>query len=99
MAASEFADGYLASRFKLPLASWGTDLRIAVASVAAWTTLCMRGFNPDSPGDSVIRQRRDDAEKWLDKVSRGSIVPGIVDSTPTTQEAGPRVSSGALRGW
>ena len=72
---------------------------MAVAAVAAWTTLCMRGFNPDAAGDVVIRQRRDDAEKWLDKVSRGDLVPNIVDATPTTQEAGPRVTSKRLRGW
>jgi hypothetical protein len=72
---------------------------MAVAAVASWTVLSVRGFNPDAPGDVVLRQRYDDAVRWLEKVSRGDIVPTIVDATPALREAGPRVSSGRLRGW
>lgn len=102
-ACSAQADGYLQSsgRIKLPLAAWGIDLRMAVAKLAAWEIMSVViGHNPDDPNNFVWRDRRDEALKWLEAVSRGLVMPfGIVDATPTIVTTGAEVYTEAKRGW
>jgi len=99
-AATELADGYLRAQYKLPLVSWGADLRRHVAMIAAWDILCaQRGFNPDSPGDQIWLLRYQQALQWLKDVAAGVLTPNIVDSTPQVRDGAPRVRSSPRRGW
>lgn len=93
-AASDLALSYVAKRYKLPLVSWGNDLRRAVAHIAAYDLLCARGFNPAAGSDDSIKQRHDTAVSWLRDVSRGiAELVDCVDSTPTLEEQGPLTST------
>ena len=92
--ASTLADGYLASKFQLPLVSSGQDLAEAVCKIAAYNLLGSRGYNPELGGDVVLRARYDDAIRWLEGVSAGKISPAITDSSGgPAQVGGPFVLS------
>lgn len=97
-AASDLADGYLRSRYALPLTAWEDDLRRAVCGIAAYDLLTRRGFRPEDSGENV-RLRYEDAVRWLKGVADGSISPSITDSTPTEEEGGLQVDTEARRGW
>jgi phage gp36-like protein len=99
-ATTELASGILAARFDLPITSWGGDLTQAVCKIAAYEILSVRGFNPDGD-DKNVRDRYDDAMKWLADVAAGRITPiGLVDSTPDTEDlGGAEVVTVASRGW
>lgn len=99
--ASATADEYLAQRFALPIVSWGTQLRAAVASIAAHQLFGVRGYNPSLGPDEVVRQRFKDAMDWLRDVREGSAAGvGIVDSSPSdTETRHVIVVSRPRRGW
>lgn len=68
--ASQEADGALrGAGYRTPLDSWSADLTGAVVSIAAWYLMTRRGFDPERGADAVIRQRFEDAQKWLSEVA------------------------------
>ncbi len=103
-AASSKLDGYLASRYALPLTTYGTDVTQCVCAWAAAELLFMVGFRPDGSDQTVIdRSERWDA--WALNVSKGHIHPSGGLTTPGPAAEG-RVASGTLsvtsssqRGW
>lgn len=103
VACSAKADGFLQSsgRITLPLTSWGVDLKMAVAKLAAWEIMTVLiGHNPDDPNNFVWRDRSAEADAWLDKVARGLVMPvGIVDSKPTVVQTGSVIATEPTRGW
>lgn len=95
--ASRLADSYLSARYTLPLTAWGSDLRRAVAVIAAYDLLAVRGFAPEG-ADEHVRLRYEDAIRWLENVSKGLVNPvGIVDSTPEVTNTGVAVRTGVKR--
>jgi phage gp36-like protein len=95
LAATDEADGYLAGGKTLPLTAWSDDLTSKVAEIAAYKALKVRGFQPES-SDELIVKGRDDAISWLKGIARGEIdPPGLVDSTPEVYESGISVYSNA----
>ncbi len=106
-AASAKADSYLARRFVVPLPAWGDDLREAVSALAAWRILsARRGFNPDNPGDAVIRTNYLDALAWLEAVSKAQVAPIMPSPGGGTTTPGAFGSDGeafvvteSRRGW
>lgn len=85
-AASAVADGYLCSRYTLPLSAWGADLTGVVARMAAWDILRVRGYDPQAGGDAAVRLGYTDSIKWLEGVQGGRITPqGVVDATPSDE--------------
>jgi phage gp36-like protein len=107
--ASATADSYFQSHYVLPILQWGYDLVGNVCAIAAWTLLAARGYAPQSQGDQNIRQRYEDALKWLDEVSKGIQSPiNLIDSsTPPSPGDGEMVSridgfavvTTDVRGW
>lgn len=95
--ASAMADSYLASRYRLPLVSWGRDLRQAVCDIAAF--LCMKrlGFRPGD-ADVIFVESYDAALRWLMRVASGDVTPAIVGTAPVTTGGG-RVCGNEPRGW
>lgn len=104
-AASDLADSYLRSRFTLPLTVWQDDLRRAVCSIAAYDLLSSRGYNPDAGADTNVRQRYEDAIRWLERVAAGQVTPDVTDSGSGGDEGNgsaagaARVFSSEPRGW
>ena len=85
-AASRLADSYLRARYTLPLTSWDEALTRAVAAIAAYDLLAVRGYDPTRGADEVVRLRYEDAIRWLERVASGAVSPDIRDSTPETRE-------------
>jgi phage gp36-like protein len=99
-AASVRVDGYLRSRYKLPLTAWGQDIVEATVVIAVWILMSRRGFMPAAGSDALIRERYLDTLQWLNRVGRQEVQP---DVKPTSAEdssmAAPRVTTATARGW
>ena len=98
-AASSIADGYLAARFHLPLATWSTDIKVAVCKIAASLLMQRRGYNPDGGSDPTIRDGYMDAIKWLRDVAEDRATPNVTVSGGDGPESAPRIYSATPRGW
>lgn len=101
-AASSLADGYLSSRFGLPLSAWGDDLRGCVCKLAAYDLMVTRGYSPEAGRDDQLRLRHEDAMRWLRDVASGIVaIQGVTDSTPTdtTDNSGSRMVTNVSRRW
>lgn len=103
LAATDEAEGYLATRYTMPLVAWGEALRLHTSKLAVVSFLDKAGWQPSGP-DDVIMAAYDRAIAWLKGVSKGTISPpGIVDSSAPTAgssvSGGARVRSSTLRGW
>ncbi len=99
-AASTYALGKIANRFKRDLVSWESDLTHAVCKIAIYDLLVARGFSPGAGADENVRLRRDDADNWLTAVARGEITPNIVgqaDQSPGYDA--PRIITQPSQGW
>jgi phage gp36-like protein len=100
-AASDLADSYLKTRFKIPLITWQDDLRRAVTHIAGYDLMVRRGYNPEAGADPNIRLRYEDAIRWLKYVALGTVSPDIKDSSAagTLTQAAPELVTNARRGW
>lgn len=99
-AASARADGYLGARFRLPLISWGDDLKQAVCAIAAFELIAARvGFNPEANHNLVILTRKEDSIRWLEQVSRGHITPANIVETAPPAASVSKVYCNKPRGW
>lgn len=100
-AASSVADGYLRSRFQLPLTGTPTtDLTRAVCAIAVFDLLTTGGFNPEVGSDDVLRTRYKDAISWLRDIADGRVTPLLSDSSASSPTPrAPLVLSQPSRGW
>lgn len=101
-AASSLADGYLTSRYALPLSAWGDDLRGCVCKLAAYDVMVTRGYSPEAGRDDQLRLRHEDAMRWLRDVATGVVaLYGVTDATPTdtTDNSGSRMITNTPRRW
>lgn len=99
-AASELADSYFVARgYAIPLASWGTELRQAIAQIAAWTLLINnRGVNPEDPSTAAIARAHDQALAWIKDVGRNDATLNAAKTAPAAAPAA-RVRTAKRRGW
>lgn len=108
-AASAIADSYLQGQYILPITQWGYDLTRVVCVLAAWDILTAKGYNPAAGPDQNIRQRYEDALKWLDEVSKGiqspinvidsSTAPSASDGSDVSVIDGGSLVTTDVRGW
>jgi phage gp36-like protein len=98
LAASSTAYSYIRSRYRLPLVTWGHDLRLAVAKIATYIAFSSRGFDPSNPADQVILKNYDDAIAWLKDVAGNRAAADVVDTSPAPALS-PRVISNTPRGY
>jgi phage gp36-like protein len=97
-AASRLADSYLRARYALPLSSWDESLTRAVAAIAAYDLMAVRGYDPARGADEVLRLRYEDAIRWLERVAAGGVSPEVRDSSiDVGREAFAAVTN--LRRW
>jgi phage gp36-like protein len=97
-AASAWADGYLRSRYTLPLTQWSNDLKIAVCQYAKYLVLDHRGWNPTDPSGASVMTALKQAEKFWEDVDNGKRSLQVTDSSPAPRAAA-NVYSRAPRGW
>jgi phage gp36-like protein len=103
--ASGVLDDFLRTRFVLPLSAPYPDSLIrATVDIAVYYLMKRRGFNPSGGDiDALIVKGYDDAIIWGQRVARGELVIGAIDTTPDTSDASPEVysvgESGSSRGW
>lgn len=82
VAVSAEADASFRARYNLPLVSWGNDVRAALARIAAYELLVLRGFNPELGADSNLAMRAEQARMWLRAVARQEQHPDVEASPP-----------------
>lgn len=87
LAASEYCDGFLRSKFGLswPLTKWGFDLKMACAQVAGYYVARIRGYNPSLPAEQIYETAFDKGTKWLKDVANGIVTPDVT----TAQSVAP----------
>lgn len=112
--ASDFADAFFRARYgssAVPLVSWDTTITEAVAKIAAWRILNMRGINPNSSDFELLRTGYNDAVDYLNKIQRqqahpsvtlaatglpGSTQPNVISSSVVNLASGGTATN---RGW
>jgi phage gp36-like protein len=77
-AANALADSYLGKRYDLPLQEWGADLVRAVAVIATYDLIVVRGSNPESPGNADLHARWQAAMDWLAGIAEQKIDPQAI---------------------
>lgn len=92
VAASKTIDGYLRSRYKLPLVAWGEDISLICARLAVYQLVVVRGFNAARSGDEQIEKQQELAMQTLRDIPRNAYSPDVTDSSAG---AGPGVSAPA----
>jgi phage gp36-like protein len=76
--ASDYADTFFRARYgqaAVPFTQWDTSVTEAVAKIAAYRLVCLRGFNPNSAADLNFRVQNNDAVAWLNSVQRQQAHP------------------------
>ena len=96
---SSHAASYIGCKYTLPLSPpYDPQLVDAVCQLAAWRLICLRGFNPESDGDKVIRQGFLDAREWLVRVANGQAqIQVVTQATPESLQ--PDVFTSTPRGY
>jgi phage gp36-like protein len=96
--ASAVADGYLTSRYVLPLiAPYPADLVQHVCGLAAYFAIKARGFDPNA--NPTIRFGYEDAMSWLRDISRNLVHPQVTESARPAGSVEPIIISRPRRGW
>jgi len=98
IAASDWADGYLRSRYTLPLISWSQDLKVACSQYAVFLILNHRGYDPSDPTGTQVLTALKQAEKFWQDVDSGKRSLQVVE-TSSTPRTGAAVYSNPSRGW
>lgn len=112
--ASDYADTFFRARWgnrAVPLVAWDTAVTEAVAKIAAYRMIRVRGFKSNASADNELRQAHDDAVNWLHLVQRqqahpsvtlaqanapGSIQPNLTSTSVVNVLSG---ATAAKRGW
>ncbi len=95
-AAAALVDSYIGARFKLPLITWGLDLRRACAIIAADDLMRARGANPDAPLVKDLHENAQAQLRWLRLVAEGIVVPIATDSSSGGTQLGNFTSSAVV---
>ena len=65
--------------------------------IGAWRLLALRGFDPDSDGDKVVRQLERDAQVLLKEIANGQKKIAVTHTAPESLQ--PDVASNTPRGY
>lgn len=101
-AASAIALGFLGDQYTLPIVGPVDDsVKLAVVQIANYLGIARRGYNPEQPGDLMIRQLYEDGVSWLKAIANGQRrLPqsgGQAQTNPASFQ--PSVSSNEQRGY
>lgn len=81
LSASQEIDNALRDQYQLPLQQWGTDIVKYTCWLAAYSLICLRGFNPNDEADSFYEKNDAKARAWMKLVAEGKYGPDITDSS------------------
>ena len=81
VAASKTIDGYLRSRYKLPLVAWGEDISLICARLAVYQLVVVRGFNSARAGDDQIEKQQELSMQTLRDIPANKYSPDVTDSS------------------
>lgn len=96
--ASAYVDTFLGDKVQLSLVGAPDPIIVmTVCQIASWWLLVRRGFNPENPGDAVVRQSYLDAVTFLTRIANGQARINVKQSNPESLQ--PNVSSNELRGY
>lgn len=70
--AGQLIDGYLSSRYTVPLEPVPDNIKIFAVNIALAELLIDAGINNDSDADKAIVKRKEEALKFLEKVAAGT---------------------------
>lgn len=79
-AASDEADGYFTPRYGIgscPLLQWDTSITNAVAKIAAFRMMRVRGYQSNSGADKSFEADYNDAKEFLKAVQHQQITPNV----------------------
>lgn len=97
--ASDFADTFFAARWgrnNVPLMTWDTAVTEAVAKIAAYRAMVVRGFRAGSNADANLRTGYEDAVDWLNKVQRQQAHPLVTLANGATAPQQPNLVSSSV---
>lgn len=100
--ASARIDSALATQFEFPLSPpYPLDIIECECVLASWTALMVQGYNPQGgEGNDNLEKRYLFWENYLTKVSKGELIPQIVDAASADAGAtGPTVITASQRGY
>lgn len=112
-AMSDHADAAFRARYgtsAVPLAAWDTTITEAVAKLAAFRLMVIRGMKPGGPDWELFRTGWVDAEAYLDRIQRQQAHPQVTLAGNATAPQQPNLTStsvidlsngatGPNRGW
>lgn len=91
--ASGHCASFLRKRYKMPLISWGEELKLNTGKVAQYELFRRHGFRPSSGNDQTSKDAYDEAIAWFRDIAKGLAELDCVDSTPDLEEEGPLSAS------
>lgn len=98
---SAYIDGFLRSKFTLPLLTVSADIKRCCAVLASIDLIRNRGVGPDDI--ETLRDEEDRQDKWLGLIAKGLVVPQVTDSSsgaaPGVHATSARVVSSSSRGF
>lgn len=98
---SAYIDGFLRSKFTLPLIVVSADIKRCCAILASIDLIKNRGIGPDDA--DALKDEEDRQDKWLGLIAKGVVVPQVTDSSsgaaPGTHGGTTRVISSSSRGF
>lgn len=97
LAASKTIDGYLRSRYKLPLAAWGEDIRLICARLAVYQLIVVRGFNAGRAGDEQIQAQYESAMQMLRDIPPGKYSPDVTDASSDAAPGASAADGGSVQ--
>lgn len=101
IAASETLDSHFRGRYPLPLLTWGTDVTMHAAYVAAYLIYSgSRGAMPMKGADDRVMINYEHAIEWAKGVQRQTVHPDVTFACPAPTYQLPQVHSpNKPRGW
>lgn len=97
--ASDLADASFRARYgatAVPLVTWDSTITQAVAKIAAFELLVVRGHKPGGPDYNLFRQRYDDGVAFLQAVQRQQAHPLVTLAGNATARQEPSLSSSSV---
>lgn len=98
-ARSRWADSFFSPHLDVPLTTWGGDVKIAVVKLAAFDLLIGRGLDPNSETYKMLAAQAEQAQRWLDRVAEGTLVPSMQAGPAFDLADGAVILSSPSRGF
>lgn len=97
--ASDIADAYFRARYgtdAVPLAVWDSSITTAVAKIAAFELMVIRGMKPGGPDFALFRTRYEDAVEYLNKIQRQQAHPKVTLAGSAQAPAQPAITTSSV---